>query len=199
MYKKFGILYTFFLVILILSFSCKSSDDEKTSKQGGNPVVNISTNLGDIKVELFRDKAPVTVDNFLSYVGDDFYNGTIFHRVIPNFMIQGGGFTEQMQQKETEAPIKNEADNGLKNKRGTLAMARTQVVDSATSQFFINLVDNDFLNSGVRDFGYAVFGRVVEGMDVVDKIAGVETTTVGYFRDVPEDAVKITSIEVVDS
>ena len=160
-----------------------------------NPVVLLETTSGDILVELYPDKAPETVANFLKYVDDGFYNNTIFHRVIPGFMIQGGGLTARMQQKDTSAPIKNEADNGLKNDRGTLAMARTMDPHSATAQFFINLVDNDFLNfqapSG-NGWGYCVFGRVTEGMDVVDKIAKVKTTTVGMYQDVPSDLVVIT-------
>lgn len=160
-----------------------------------NPVVLLETTSGDILVELYPDKAPETVANFLKYVDDGFYNNTIFHRVIPGFMIQGGGLTARMQQKDTEAPIKNEADNGLKNDRGTIAMARTMDPHSATAQFFINLVDNDFLNfqapSG-NGWGYCVFGRVTEGMDVVDKIAKVKTTTVGMYQDVPSDLVVIT-------
>lgn len=180
----------------------KEGQDEKTAIQteikGGNPVVIMSTSLGDIKIELYPDKAPVTVENFLSYVNDGFYNGTIFHRVIPGFMIQGGGFTPDMQQKPTKSPIKNEADNGLKNEPGTIAMARTSVVDSATSQFFINQVDNQFLNHGSRDFGYAVFGKVVEGMDVVNKIAQVKTGRVGPFQDVPIEPVVIESVKVVE-
>ena len=160
-----------------------------------NPVVLLETTTGDILVELYPDKAPETVANFLKYVDDGFYNNTIFHRVIPGFMIQGGGLTARMQQKDTSAPIKNEADNGLKNDRGTIAMARTRDPHSATAQFFINLVDNDFLNfqapSG-NGWGYCVFGRVTEGMDVVDKIAKVKTTTVGMYQDVPSDLVVIT-------
>jgi len=160
-----------------------------------NPVVLLETTSGDILVELYPDKAPDTVANFLKYVDNGFYNNTIFHRVIPGFMIQGGGLTCRMQQKDTEAPIKNEADNGLKNDRGTIAMARTMDPHSATAQFFINLVDNDFLNfqapSG-NGWGYCVFGKVTEGMDVVDKIAKVKTTTVGMYQDVPSDMVVIT-------
>lgn len=162
-------------------------------------MVMMSTSLGDIKIELYQDKAPITVQNFLSYVNEGFFDGTIFHRVIPNFMIQGGGFTHDMQQKPTKGPIKNEADNGLKNDTGTIAMARTGVVDSATSQFFINQAANDFLNHGPRDFGYAVFGKVVEGMDVVNKIAGVQTGRVGSFQDVPVEPVVIISVRVVGS
>lgn len=160
-----------------------------------NPVVLLETTSGDILVELYPDKAPETVANFLKYVDNGFYNNTIFHRVIPGFMIQGGGLTARMQQKDTEAPIKNEVDNGLKNDRGTIAMARTMDPHSATAQFFINLVDNDFLNfqapSG-NGWGYCVFGKVTEGMDVVDKIAKVKTTTVGMYQDVPSDLVVIT-------
>jgi peptidyl-prolyl cis-trans isomerase A (cyclophilin A) len=158
-------------------------------------VVLIKTSKGEIRVELLADKAPITVKNFLSYVDDGFYDGTIFHRVIPGFMIQGGGFSADMAQKPTKAPIKNEADNGLSNARGTLAMARTSVVDSATAQFFINLVDNAMVNHGARDFGYAVFGRVVGGMDVVDAIAKVRTGQKGPYGDVPVETVTIESIK----
>lgn len=164
------------------------------------PVVIIETTMGNIKVELYPDKAPITVQNFLNYVKEGFYNGTIFHRVIKNFMIQGGGFTEDMHQKATKPPIKNEANNGLKNKRGTIAMARTIVIDSATSQFFINQKDNPFLDhrdNTLQGFGYAVFGSVIEGMDVVDKIAAVRTTTVKGFQDVPFTPVVIKTIRLV--
>lgn len=157
------------------------------------PHVLLETSLGEIEVELEADKAPVSVQNFLSYVDSGFYNGTIFHRVIPGFMIQGGGFDADMQQKTPRAPIKNEADNGLHNVRGTLAMARTQAVDSATSQFFINHKDNAFLDHGSRDFGYAVFGKVVKGMDVVDQIAQVPTGNRGMHQNVPRTPVLIKS------
>ena len=153
-------------------------------------MVIIETSLGDIHVELDADKAPVSVENFLAYVDDQYYDGTIFHRVIPNFMIQGGGMDEDMRQKPTRDPIKNEADNGLENARGTLAMARTQVVDCATSQFF--------LNHGGRDFGYAVFGKVTDGMDVVDKIAGVKTGNRGPHGDVPVEPVHLVSVRRAD-
>lgn len=176
----------------------EETKETENEKQGENPMVLISTNHGDIKLELNKEKAPITVENFLAYVKEGFYDGTIFHRVIPGFMVQGGGFEDGMNQKSTKDPIKNEADNGVTNDRGTVAMARTSVVDSATSQFFINLADNDFLNNGARDFGYAVFGKVVEGMDVVDKIAGVKTGTSGPFRDVPEETVTITSAKIVE-
>lgn len=163
------------------------------SKKMDNTHVVFSTNQGDFTIELYADKAPITVKNFLAYVDEGFFDGTVFHRIIPNFMIQGGGFTADMQQKPTKPPIKNEADNGLRNSRGTLAMARTGVVDSATSQFFINLVDNSFLDHGVRDFGYAVFGKVVSGMDVVDKIAAVKTASKGGHQNVPVEPVVVTS------
>ena len=159
-------------------------------------MITITTNHGDIKVELFDEQAPITCDNFREYIKDGFYDDTIFHRVIPNFMIQGGGFDADMSQKATRDPIKNEADNGVSNKRGTLAMARTSVVDSATAQFFINLRDNDFLDHGSRDFGYAVFGEVTDGMDVVDKIAGVATGNRAGHQDVPVDAVVITGVTI---
>ena len=157
-------------------------------------MITIKTNHGDIKVELFDEKAPITCENFRQYVADGFFNDTIFHRVIPNFMIQGGGMEADMSQKKTRAPIKNEADNGESNRRGTLAMARTMDVNSATAQFFINLRDNDFLNHGTRDFGYAVFGKVVDGMDVVDAIAAVPTGNKGGHQDVPVETVTIVEV-----
>jgi peptidyl-prolyl cis-trans isomerase A (cyclophilin A) len=148
-------------------------------------MVIFSTALGNIAIELYPQQAPITVENFLAYVDVGFYDGTIFHRVIPGFVIQGGGHTEDMEHKVTRKPIKNEADNGLKNLRGTLSMARTRERDSATSQFFINLKDNPVLDHGARDFGYAVFGKVIEGMDFVDKIAAGETCRKGLFQNVP--------------
>ena len=159
-------------------------------------MITIKTNQGDIGVELFEEKAPISCENFRQYATDGHFDGTIFHRVIPNFMIQGGGMEEDLSPKETRAPIKNEADNGELNVRGTLAMARTGVVDSATSQFFINLRDNDFLNHGGRDFGYAVFGKVASGMDVVDAIAGVATGNRGGHQDVPVEPVKIIEVTI---
>ena len=159
--------------------------------EAANPVVVLETSLGTIKIELFEDKAPISTANFLSYAEKGFYNDTIFHRVIPGFMIQGGGFPADMTRKQTDAPIKNEAENELKNLRGTLAMARTQAKDSATAQFFINLKDSAFLDHGSRDFGYAVFGKVTSGMDVVDKIAAVETAAKGGHKDVPVQPVLI--------
>ena len=159
-------------------------------------TVKLTTTKGDIVIELNEEKAPVTVQNFLNYVRDGFYDGTIFHRVIPNFMIQGGGFNDQMMQKNTQDPIKNEADNGLANDRGTIAMARTQDPNSATAQFFINHKDNAFLNHtkpDIQGWGYCVFGKVSEGMDVVDAIAAVTTTNRSGHSDVPEDVITITS------
>ncbi|MEE9513311.1 MAG: peptidylprolyl isomerase [Anaerolineales bacterium] len=157
------------------------------------PSVVLSTTLGEITIELYPDKAPVTVENFLAYVDAGYFDMTIFHRVIPGFVLQGGGFTEKMDQKKTRPPIKNEAENGLKNNRGTLSMARTSDINSATSQFFINLKDNSSLDHGTRDFGYAVFAKVTAGMDVVDKIAAVPTGNRGRFQDVPVKAVIIQS------
>jgi cyclophilin family peptidyl-prolyl cis-trans isomerase len=156
----------------------------------------METSAGTIKIELFEKKAPITVANFLKYVDDKFYDGTIFHRVIPNFMIQGGGFVPGMKEKQTREAIKNESDNGLKNERGTLAMARTPRPDSATAQFFINLKYNDFLDRAkARDkVGYAVFGKVIEGMDVVDKIAKVETADRSGHENVPTQDVIIKSV-----
>jgi cyclophilin family peptidyl-prolyl cis-trans isomerase len=164
--------------------------------QEKNPVVVIDTTVGKIKVELFQDKAPVTVKNFLRYVDEKFYDGTVFHRVIPGFMVQGGGFEPGLKEKKTHAPIKNESSNGLSNERGTLAMARTPEPDSASAQFFINLKTNDFLDRAkARDrVGYAVFGRVTEGMDVVDNIAKVETANRGPHENVPTKDVVIRSI-----
>jgi peptidyl-prolyl cis-trans isomerase A (cyclophilin A) len=157
-------------------------------------MVSLKTSLGEITVELFTDAAPATVQNFLEYVDAGFFDGTIFHRVIPGFVLQGGGLTAEMEEKATRPPIRNEADNGLRNERGTLSMARTNDVDSATSQFFINLADNAFLNHGQENFGYAVFGKVTDGMDVVDKIAAVPTGNRGMYQDVPREPVTILSI-----
>jgi cyclophilin family peptidyl-prolyl cis-trans isomerase len=161
-------------------------------------MITIKTSHGDITVELFEEQAPISSENFRRYANDGHFDGTIFHRVIPNFMIQGGGMDESMNSKPTRDPIKNEAKNGESNLRGTLAMARTGVVDSATSQFFINLKDNDFLNNSARDFGYAVFGRVSDGMDVVDTIAAVPTGNRDGHQDVPLDAVTILEVTIDD-
>lgn len=157
-------------------------------------MITLKTNKGDIKIRLFEEDAPITAKNFLDYVDSGFYKGTVFHRVIPGFMVQGGGFSADFVQKPTKEPIKNEAANQLSNRRGTLAMARTNVVDSATAQFFINLVDNDFLDFKAptpQNYGYCVFGEVVEGMDVVDAIAGGKTGSRGMHRDVPAENIVI--------
>lgn len=162
-------------------------------------MITLHTNHGDIVLQLNHEKAPITAKNFEDYCRDGFYNNTIFHRVIDGFMIQGGGMEPGMVEKETKASIKNEANNGLKNKRGTIAMARTMDPHSASSQFFINVADNDFLNFRAENrdgWGYCVFGEVVEGMDVVDKIKGVSTGSYGYHQDVPRDEVIINSVTV---
>lgn len=180
------------------------ADTKAAAKKGDSkmsetkPVVIMETNMGNVEIELDAEKAPISVKNFLRYVDEGFYSGTIFHRVIKDFMIQGGGFTKGMEQKPVHEQIKNEATNGLKNTRGTLAMARTSVVDSATAQFFINTVDNGFLNHSSPDprgYGYAVFGRVTSGMDVVDKIRAVSTTSKMGMSDVPVETVEIKSIK----
>lgn len=158
-------------------------------------MIQFKTSKGDFTVELFTQEAPISSENFLSYVDAGFFDKTIFHRVIPGFVIQGGGFTEDMKQKKTNAPIENEAKNGLKNLRGTLSMARTNDINSATSQFFVNLKDNDFLDNKPGNFGYAVFGRVTQGMDVIDAIAAVKTGRKGMHDDVPMEAVVVFSAE----
>jgi peptidyl-prolyl cis-trans isomerase B (cyclophilin B) len=157
----------------------------------------MNTNFGAIKIELDDEKAPVTTANFINYVNNEHFNGSIFHRVIPGFMIQGGGFTAEMKEKKSDKPIENEAKNGLKNNRGTLAMARTNAPHSATAQFFINLADNSFLNNAGEQWGYAVFGKVTDGMDVVDAIAKVKTGSHGHHDDVPTSPVIIESVVVV--
>ena len=161
-----------------------------------NPVVTMETSLGNVKIELFEKEAPISVKNFLDYTKSDFYSNTIFHRVISGFMVQGGGFTADLKQKPTDAPIKNEAGNGLKNQRGTLAMARTGIVDSATAQFFINTVNNDFLNQrdkSPQGYGYAVFGKVVHGLDIVQKLGKVATGP----QDVPLTPIIIESAQLL--
>lgn len=174
-------------------------DQKAAAKPAGNPMVKIVTNKGTILVELYADKAPITVANFLNYAKSGFYDGTIFHRVIKGFMIQGGGMTANMQQKPTKAPIKNESTNKLRNERGTLAMARTNAPDSATSQFFINLVNNRSLDfDGPYKPGYAVFGKVIEGMDVVDAIAATPVGNVGPYQNVPRQTITIESVKVVE-
>jgi peptidyl-prolyl cis-trans isomerase B (cyclophilin B) len=164
-------------------------------------MVVLTTNHGQMKIELFADDAPKTVENFLTYVKEGFYDGTIFHRVIPGFMIQGGGMNPGMEEKDTHAPIQNEANNGVKNDRGTVAMARTMEPHSASSQFFINSKDNDFLNfrsESADGWGYCVFGKVVEGLDVVDKISAVDTGRFGFHQDVPREDVIIEKAEIVE-
>lgn len=174
----------------------------KENKNQENPIVVLTTNMGAIKIELYRDKAPKTVDNFLAYVHSNHFDNTIFHRIIDGFMIQGGGFTIDFKQKPTLSPIENEANNALKNTRGTLAMARTNDPNSATAQFFINLEDNaflDFKSPSGAGWGYAVFGKVISGMDVVDKIAKVKTGVYGQHRDVPLDPVIILNAKEVSA
>lgn len=161
-----------------------------------NTIVEMKTSLGNIEIELFNDKAPISVKNFETYAKSKFYNETIFHRVIPGFMVQGGGMNVKMQEKPTRPAIRNEANNGLKNTRGTLAMARTNNPNSATSQFFINVENNDFLDKSMMNDGYAVFAKVTKGMDVVDKIVKVPTTTVAMHQNVPRQAVKILSVNI---
>ena len=184
------IIFTAFFLILVCGIA-----------QAGT-LVEMTTNMGVIKLELEDEKAPVSVHNFLSYVDEKFYDGTIFHRVIDGFMIQGGGFDQFPRRKQTKSPIKNEADNGLANTKGTIAMARTSVIDSATSQFFINLADNKFLNHRGKSgstYGYAVFGKVVEGMDVVERIGKARTIVKSpAFRDYPERQVIIESVRRID-
>ena len=161
-----------------------------------NTMIDMKTSMGNIEIELFDDKAPVSAKNFESYVKSNFYTGTIFHRVIPGFMVQGGGLDASMVEKTTKAPIVNEASNGLKNTRGTLAMARTQDPNSASSQFFINVADNNFLNKSPMDAGYAVFGKVIKGMDIVDKIVKVPTANFGMHQNVPKQPIKIISVQI---
>ena len=179
-----------------LTVKNKITRPKRVNKKSTVNVV-IKTNVGDIYLELYPDKAPVTVKNFLSYVKDGYYKGLIFHRVIKGFMIQGGGLTSDMEERTTKPPIIIESENGLKNNRGTIAMARTSDPDSATSQFFINLADNDFLNyqsPTPRGWGYTVFGKVTDGMDIVDKIADTPTDTFEYYSDVPQHLIQIEDI-----
>ena len=162
-------------------------------------MLEFKTSKGTFTVQLFDKQAPISVENFYRYADEGFFDGTIFHRVIPNFMVQGGGLTEDLKNKKGHEPIKNEAANGLKNKRGTLSMARTNDINSATSQFFINVVDNDFLDhKGASNYGYAVFGRIDSGMDVVDAIAGTRTGSRSGYQDVPVDTITIESVRRVE-
>jgi cyclophilin family peptidyl-prolyl cis-trans isomerase len=189
------------LGFLVLFQTVGGTQPQPATPAPGNPTVLISTSLGDITVELYNDRAPVSVQNFLQYVNDEFYAGTIFHRVISGFMIQGGGFTADMVEKPTRPPIRNEATNGLNNVRGTLAMARTEALRSATAQFFINVADNrvklDHHGFSPEDFGYAVFGRVLSGLEVCDRIAAVKTRRNGPHEDVPVEPVVIKAVRVM--
>ncbi len=188
------------LVVLGLVLAATLVGGRAVRAEGSNPLVKLETSKGDIVLELDKEKAPATTENFLNYVKDGFYDGLVFHRVINGFMIQGGGMDENMSEKTTNAPIQNEADNGLKNDAYTVAMARTMDPHSATAQFFINVNDNAFLNHTSKTpqgWGYAVFGKVIEGKDVVDAIKAVPTTTKGYFEDVPVEPVKIIKAEVI--
>jgi len=215
-YIFFGVVVILILIITGLSFSKytgntiiinnqnnininnSNNQDSNTEKNNmANPKILIKTSEGDITLELYPDKAPITVANFLSYVNDKTYDGTVFHRVIPGFMIQGGGFTTTGIEKPTKDPIKLESSNGLKNEIGTVAMARTSVPDSATNQFFINAADNAFLNKGARDDGYAVFGKVISGMDVVKNIESKKTTIKNGMSDWPLQDITITSVTVI--
>lgn len=190
------VLFIYLLAFILMTWSYSARAAGK-SKEVKNPEVLISTSMGDIKVQLNSEKAPISTENFLKYVKKKHYDGTTFHRVIKTFMIQGGGHLPDMKEKSTGKPIKNEATNGLSNKRGTIAMARTNEVDSATAQFFINVVDNQRLDhAGPDRYGYAVFGEVTEGMDVVDKIRDVATTTKGEYADVPAETILIKSIRL---
>jgi len=183
-------MYRLFLPVLVFLFSITA--------YAANPQVELKTSQGALIIELYQEKAPKSVENFLQYARDGFYNGTVFHRVIADFMIQGGGFTPDMKQKEARAPIQNEAKNGLKNELGTLAMARTGDPHSASAQFFINLKDNSFLDYPGRDgWGYAVFGKVVQGLDVVQKIAKVPTTNSGPHQNVPTAPILIESVKLL--
>ena len=187
---------------LLIAFLILSTVSVFAENIAQNPVVELQTSMGKITIELYPDKAPITVENFLGYVKDGFYEGTIFHRVIDNFMIQGGGFTKEMRQKPTKSPIKNEAANGLRNQKGTVAMARTRIVDSAGSQFFINVSDNAFLdhrNDTPDGFGYCVFGRVTKGMEVVEAIKAVKTGMVDYYQNVPTTPVIIEKVELISA
>ncbi len=200
------------ITFLVFSLSACSADKKATEettnatqshgdKMAANPRVKIETTLGDITLELDATHAPISTENFIAYVKDGHYDGTIFHRVIPNFMVQGGGMNPDMSERTSKAPIKNEANNGLKNDKGTVAMARTNDPHSASAQFFINVKDNDFLNFRSEDmqgWGYAVFGKVVDGMDVVEKIEAVQTGDKGYHQDVPVDAVIMNKVTVVE-
>jgi len=198
--KKTALILMFVFLVSGLCFAMSGNPPKKegSDMNSDNPQVIIETTKGKMAVELYPDKAPKTVENFLGYVDTGFYDGTIFHRVIPGFMVQGGGLTPGLNEKMPLSPIKNEAGNGLLNTRGTVAMARTNVVDSATAQFFVNVADNPFLDhkdNSAQGYGYCVFGKVIEGMDVADQIVGVTRHSVGYYDDVPVEDVTIISVK----
>ena len=198
----FAVLATLFALFALVGAACAETTAAPEAPMPDNPRVQLQTSHGTIVLQLDSAKAPKTVESFVGYVRDGFYDVTIFHRVIPGFMIQGGGFTADMRQKETGPPVDNEADNGLKNRRGTIAMARTGDPHSATAQFFVNLVDNrplDHVDKSARGWGYTVFGEVVEGMDVVDRIAGVPTGNAGPHQNVPRQPVVIESARLLPS
>ena len=194
--------YVNLLFLMTLSMMLLVPTGTSAEEEGNSPMVEVNTNLGSFTIELYPDKAPVSVKNFLDYVSKKFYDGTIFHRVIPNFMIQGGGFTPDMMKKATGAPIENEAKNGLSNLKGTVAMARTGEINSATCQFFINVKDNpglDHRGDAAAQYGYAVFGKVINGMDTVEKIKNVKTETKGSYKDVPVKPVIIKTMRRISS
>lgn len=194
--------FTLFIALsFVLCAAVKPTEEETMKEKSHHKTALIQTTMGDIEIELYEDKAPISVKNFISYAEDGTYNGTIFHRVIDGFMVQGGGFTKDFKQKPTRAQIQNEAHNGLKNERGTLAMARTSDINSATNQFFINSKNNSFLDfrsKNPSEYGYAVFGKVVKGMDVVDKMEKVKTGNFGPYQDVPKETIEITQIKILN-
>lgn len=199
--KRFLSAFCFSVLTASVAMSGTANADDSASDLGTQDLVKVDviTSEGRFTIQLRPDAAPETVANFMEYMRSGYYEGTVFHRVIPGFMIQGGGFTEQLQRKQTSPPIRNEATRSLPNLRGTLAMARTNAPDSATAQFFVNLIDNDFLNPNSRGAGYAVFGKVVSGMDVVDAIATLQTGPRQGMNDVPLQTIRIESMSIVDS
>ena len=199
--KRFLSAFCFSVLTASFAMSGTANADDSASDLSNQDLVKVDviTSEGRFTIQLRPDVAPETVANFMEYMRSGYYEGTVFHRVIPGFMIQGGGFTEQLQRKQTSPPIRNEATRSLPNLRGTLAMARTNAPDSATAQFFVNLIDNDFLNPNSRGAGYAVFGKVVSGMDVVDAIATLQTGARQGMNDVPLQAIRIESMSIVDS
>ncbi|HHL19161.1 MAG TPA: peptidyl-prolyl cis-trans isomerase [Thiothrix sp.] len=200
--------FVLILSLFFMSFAgCYAEVEKKAEakptgvKMSTNPHVKIETTMGDITLELDAKNAPISTENFLSYVKEGFYDGTIFHRIIPNFMVQGGGMNPDMSEKKTKATIKNEANNGLLNDRGTVAMARTNEPHSASSQFFINIKDNAFLNFKSEDmqgWGYAVFGKVIEGMDIVDKIVAMDRGNMGFHQDVPKESIIMNKVSIIE-